>query len=215
MKTTRTPSWRRVAGAVIVAAIAPTADASVIINGSFEDGPAIGPANFLEISPGATDIVGWVVTRAEIDYLNSDFWQTPDGDRSLDLDGTPGFGGIAQSFATQIGIDYLVEFDMASNPDGAPTIKEMRVEAASQSQDFTYDSTGRSRLDMGWVRREWTFTAVDTTTTLEFYSLDTVNGRFGPALDNVSVTVIPEPSSLITITTIAWLGATPRTRRTA
>ena len=92
-------------------------------------------------------------------------------------------------------MDYLVTFDLASSPGGDPTVKEMRVQAAGQSQDFSFDSTGRTRPDMGWESRSWTFTANSTLTSLEFFSLNQTGGSHGPALDNVSVTVVPEPIS--------------------
>jgi len=38
--------------------------------------------------------------------------------------------------------------------------------------------------------------AVDTTTTLEFYSLDIGDSWKGPALDNIIVTAIPEPATI-------------------
>jgi len=72
----------------------------------------------------------------------------------------------------------------------------MRVSAAGQSQDFTFDTTGRSYADMGWVARSWSFSAVAATTTLEFRSLtQSPLLGWGAALDNVSVTVIPEPGT--------------------
>jgi hypothetical protein len=50
---------------------------------------------------------------------------------------------------------------------------------------------------MGWERHTWQFTAVNDQTTIEFYSLDTSSFRsYGPALDNVVVAPVPEPSTL-------------------
>jgi choice-of-anchor C domain-containing protein len=165
------------------------ADPDVITNGSFEIGPD--PGSYLTLPVGSTAITGWTVTRASIDYKGT-YWQHSNGNRSLDLDDSPGFGGIAQTFDTNPGQTYIIRFDMAGNPDGPPVVKQMRVTAAGQQQDFSFDTTGHSRTNMGWTTRTWSFVANSTSSTLEFYSLDTVDGRYGPALDNVRL--VPEPS---------------------
>jgi len=163
---------------------------NLLVNGSFEEGP--NPGRFLVLSSGSTDIVGWTVTRDTIDY-NGTFLEASDGSRSIDLDGSPGFGGIAQTFSTIPGQDYLVTFDLAGNPGGPPPIKQMRLEAAGQSADFSFDTTGRSRSDLGWQAQSWQFTAEDTSTTIEFFSLNTEGGVDGPTLDNVSVVASTSP----------------------
>ena len=181
------------------------ANANLIVNGSFEVGPD--PVSWLTLSSGSTDIVGWEVTREGVDYKGT-YWVASDGDRSLDLDNSPGFGGIMQTFTTTPGADYLVTFDMAANPWRGfddPVIRYMRVEvnAAGQSADFSFDVTGHNIASMGWATHSWQFTANSNSTTIEFYSLDTLqagySGNCGPTLDNVSV-VVPEPA------TVALLG---------
>jgi len=176
------------------------ANANLIVNGSFETGPD--PGTFITLAPGSTAITGWTVTREGIDYKGT-FWDASDGGRSLDLDNTPGFGGVMQTFATTPGVGYLVTFDMAGNPYwdeilNDPAIKHMRVEAAGQSADFSFDVTGHWYDNMGWVSHSWRFTANSSLTTLEFYSLHTFGGGYsgltGPVLDNVSV--VPEPATL-------------------
>ena len=100
---------------------------------------------------------------------------------------------------------------MAGNPTLEPPVKNMRVSAAGTSSDFSFDVTGKSGTNMGWVSKSWDFTATSTTTTLEFISL-TGTGA-GPALDNVSVvevssqpSSIPEPSSTLGILSLGVLG---------
>ncbi|MEN6426903.1 MAG: choice-of-anchor C family protein [Phycisphaerales bacterium] len=161
------------------------ADADLITNGSFELG--IGWQDNVPL--GSTGITGWTVTRANIDLVEW-YWQPSDGERSLDLNGSPGVGGIAQAFATSPGQLYQVLFDQAANPDLGARVSHMGVQAAGQSAEYVFDCTGRTLDDMGWVTQTWQFTAVDTTTTLEFYSLDIGDAWKGPALDNVIVTAI-------------------------
>ena len=183
-------------GILALAPIRP-ASANLLQNGSFETGPDPGP--FIELPLNSTAITGWTVTRDPIDYVGT-FWDASEGSRSIDLHRshlpTPGAGGIAQTFATQPGSPYKVTFDMAGNFEAGEVVKDMRVTAAGESTDYSFDVTGRSANDMGWVSRNFMFDAVGIMTTLEFFSLDPVSTG-GPALDNVTVTLIPEPGMVV------------------
>ena len=63
----------------------------VINNGSFETGPAT--SGYIPVN--GSDIAGWTITGT-IDYIDKALWAAPDGNRSLDLNGTAP-GSIAQS----------------------------------------------------------------------------------------------------------------------
>ena len=68
---------------------------NLIVNSSFEEGPDdIG--EFKSLDKGSKDIKGWTVTRGQIDLIGT-FWTSADGKRSLDLHGSPGFGGVTTS----------------------------------------------------------------------------------------------------------------------
>src|SRR5271157_1690643 len=157
--------------------------ANLLVNGSFEQ-----PGGNDILSAAGSTITGWtVVAGTNVDYIHT-YFTCSDGAFCLDLDGTPGAGGIAQTFATTPGTAYTVTFDMAGNPAAGPTVKQMRVQAAGQSASFSFDITGHSANSMGWTTKTWTFTANSSSTTLEFDSLDGPNSNYGPALDNVRVT---------------------------
>ena len=174
---------------------------NLIVNGDFEQVSIPDPPqNELYLDPGSTLLVGWEITHGQIDWVG-DYWAEPAGvgPHGLDLDGSPGWGGIRQSFATQPGHTYQVEFWMSGNPLGEPWIKQMAVEAAGQSAIFTHDTTGQYTFEnMTWEHHAWLFTATEETTAIEFYSLDWPAGRFqGPVLDGVAVyEYAPEPASL-------------------
>jgi len=155
---------------------------SLLQNGSFEQGPD--PGAFLPLNPNSTAIPGWTVIRGGIDYYGAE-WASADGKRSLDLNGTPGVGGIAQTFATTPGQTYQVSFDLAGHPSGL--LQTMAVSAAGQSKDFTFQS-GTDPNHLGWQKDTWSFKANSPQTTLEFYSKQTGYPFGGPALDNVVVT---------------------------
>jgi choice-of-anchor C domain-containing protein len=105
-------------------------------------------------------------------------------------------GGVSQTFSTVAGTQYKVTFDMAGNYANLPTLKPMSVSADGQSQEFTFDVTGRSALNMGWTPMSWLFVADDSSATLQFLSLTTTIQGWGPALDNVSVNPVPVPPAV-------------------
>jgi choice-of-anchor C domain-containing protein len=171
---------------------------NLLLNGSFERGPRVTSGACQNISSGQTDLSGWRVTRSTVDICQ--LWRAADGKQSIDLDGNSGDrGGIKQVFRTLPGQSYVVTFHMAGNI-GAPKVKELRVEAAGQSRDFSFDITGRSFTDMGWEKHDWAFTAIDRTSAVEFYSLDSKEDcgicNAGPALDNVSIVLAKRPPVL-------------------
>jgi choice-of-anchor C domain-containing protein len=166
-------------------------DKNLLVNGSFEEGPEIGADGFLPLDPDSKAIKGWVVTRGQIDYISS-YWTAADGKRSLDLHGSPGYGGIKQTFATKKGQKYRVTFSLAGNVDGDVAEKKLGVKAAGAEAKFTFDASGKSRSDMGWSTQVWDFTASDKETTLEFFTLMDTDASCGPALDNVSVVAAEE-----------------------
>lgn len=156
---------------------------NLVVNGSFEEGPA--PGSYTTLQSGSTAIAGWSVTKGSVDIVGS-LWKASDGDRSVDLDGVT-FGGISQTIDTKPGTTYVVTFDLAGNPYGQPTVKRLQIAAAGQSAQFEYDLANKPRLSMGWKTQTWRFAAKTDSTTLGFDSLDTVNGYFGPVIDNVRV----------------------------
>jgi choice-of-anchor C domain-containing protein len=180
---------------VIAIATSNAASADLIVNGGFEL-----PGGFATYGAGSTAIPGWTVTRDNIDYIGG----CGEGSRCLDLDGTVGFGGIAQTFETVSGQQYLVSFLLSGNParysPSEPLEKYLGVSAASASASFVFTVTPPLEgSPTNWTLEQWSFIANDSSTTIEFYSLDSLelghSGFFGPALDAVSVQPIPEPSA--------------------
>jgi choice-of-anchor C domain-containing protein len=171
---------------------------NLLANGSFEQGPAVG--GFLNLAAGNKSLPGWVVTGEGVDYVSTGYWVSSQGSRAIDLDGsarsakTPPYvhGGIAQTFPTTAGARYRVTFDLAGNPNELPRIKPLRVSAAGESVEFTFDATGKTGRNMGWTPKSWTFTAAGASTTLEFHSLtQPPQTGYGAAIDNVVVTEEP------------------------
>lgn len=198
---------------VLATAGSNSAHAAFFSNGSFENGtnpPAVG--NFRTLNTGNTDITGWVVQANGIDWVEKNFWQASNGNYSVDLSALSA-GGIQQTFDTVVGTQYTVSFDLAGNPEGGPVVKSVDVLATGGvTSNYTFDTTGKSRPNMGWLTKSYSFTASSTSTTLSFTSL---NGTpFGPALDNVSVTAVPVPAGmLLALTGLPMVGVVGWFRR--
>ena len=146
--------------------------------------------DFLPLDEGSTDIPGWKVTRGQIDYLER-HWKAAEGDRSLDLHGSPGYGGVEQTFKTTNGQHYRVTFALAGSPGCAFPSKNVIVSAAGKSRTFSFDSTGKTTEEMGWMQKEWEFDAVAAQTTLEIRTAEDTDPVAGPALDDVRVEALP------------------------
>jgi choice-of-anchor C domain-containing protein len=170
---------------------------NLIANGSFEEA-SVSPGSFVDLPAGSTALKDWTVTLNHIDYANAGLWLASNGSHSLDLEGsacntrttTECLGGVKQTFATVKGQNYDVSFDLAGNPYGGSKVKTLKVSAAGQSMNFTFDISGHNVRSMGWKIQHWTFTAQYAATTLEFDSADSIPNLsgWGPALDNVIVT---------------------------
>jgi uncharacterized protein (TIGR03437 family) len=145
---------------------------NLITNGSFEQ------------AGGTSGALGWNLVTGSVDRWSG--WTASDGTWSMDLDGSS-FGAIAQTFSTTPGTTYTVLFDLAGNPGGPPAVKRLRVSAASSTSTYEFNITGRTTGAMGWRAETFCFVATGASTTLEFRSLDTESGYYGPAIDNVRV----------------------------
>lgn len=171
------------AGSGLALAAPAAAAVSRFDDGSFEYPAA--PVNAFTTVGAGQSIGPWKVTGGAVDLIGAGFWQAAEGDQSVDLNGSQP-GAIAQTFATTAGQRYTVTYSLAANPEGGPAVKTGRVLLDGQNiQDFSFDSTGRTRPAMGYVTRQVTFVAGAASTTIGFAS--TVAGAYGPVIDDVRV----------------------------
>jgi choice-of-anchor C domain-containing protein len=161
-------------------------------NGSFESA-SVSPGVFTTLPSGSTAITGWEAITASVDYIGT-LWQHAQGNRSVDLNGNQGIAGIRQTFDTEIGRTYIVDFALAGNPDGSPTTKSLNVFSGAFIQGYTFSTVGASRADMNWVYKSFTFKATSTSSVLTFQST-TPSVFYGPVIDDVTVRA-PEPMTL-------------------
>lgn len=140
---------------------------------------------------GTQQLSDWTVTSGSVDLIGN-YWQAPPGGgNSLDMDGNTQ-GAISQTFSTNPGTEYFVQFQLSGNPDAGTGTKTLQVQAsgtAAQSYNFTVTSS-ISHSNMGWQTEGYTFLASSGTssTTLNFASQ--TPGAWGPVLGYVTVTPI-------------------------
>jgi choice-of-anchor C domain-containing protein len=168
---------------IAVFTAAPANAATPFSNGSFES-PVVAPGTFVRISAGQP-LGAWTVTSGDVDLSGAGFWQTSDGAQSLDLNGGQA-GAVSQTFATSPLFAYEVSYALAGNPVDLPLVKTGQALVNGHvAQKFSFDITGKTEANMGYVHHEFTFQATGNSTTLEFVS--TTVGGFGPVIDDVQV----------------------------
>jgi len=169
---------------------------NLISNGSFEDG-AKKIGRFVTVKPQEATITDWRVTSGTVDYIGT-YWQASDGNRSIDLTGTPDNGTLATTFTTTPGITYKVLFDLAGNFEISDTnYRSVKVSAGNHSNTYTFYKPENWSFDnMGWQTQTFYFTALDHKTILTFQSLST-HPYCGPTLDNVRAYATPLPPPVV------------------
>jgi choice-of-anchor C domain-containing protein len=169
---------------------APGQGDNLLTHGNFEV-PHAG-ARFVTYSAGET-FGGWTVKSGSVDHIGG-YWQAARDRQSVDLNGGPDHAGsVSQDISTIPGRSYKLRFAMAGNPELIPNIgcfpgvKKMAINWSGEKiATVSFDSSGHSRTNMGWIYHGYLVTADSAVTRLKFRSL-TLTGACGPALDDVSV----------------------------
>jgi choice-of-anchor C domain-containing protein len=186
------------------------ADAAPFENGSFElpaPGAGLGSATYFFGSDVAFPATGWTLGAGAVSWVGTG-WQAAAGTSSIGLSFFSTPGSLSQTFDTVAGTLYEVIFAMAGNPNPAAVdpIKDLRVSAAGLSEDFTFNTSGKTIANMGWTDISLTFLATGALSTLTFASLE--DNAFGPAIDNVRLNVangggapVPEPATMLLLGT--------------
>jgi len=160
----------------------------ILADGDFSEAPDPG-TGLPTFHRGAVFAPDWTVTGDTIDLYGSTAWGPDTGYCSVDLDGTPGPGGIRHTaFATKSGQPYTVTFLLSGNGACGPTVKTMSIIAARQFTTFTWDiSNGNDAQHGVWLPESWVFKAHGPNTILQFKSKDSP-GNCGPVVAAISVT---------------------------
>ncbi len=232
------------AAAAMLTVAARPAVAAPFINGSFESPTLTFPSVELDATR-APD--GWFAPTVEVNGLvwNAPLglvWNIPlvrpyglpdlrasDGDQFVTLQYGDVLGRIAQTFDTQPGQVYRVEFDLSATTvsyygANSPQTFTLTAEAPGVSRDFSFTTAGRLFGGNGvgtdpWTRHAFDFVADGPSSTLTFINrTHDWMSTFGTSLDNVTVQAlpIPEPAAVMPIVLAgAWLLLSRRRRRPA
>ena len=174
---------------LVVSAVGHASAATPIFSESF-DGYGVPNGSFSSFSPGPNRFGGWFVGDSGVDIVSTNYgggaWPA-NGAASLDLNG-PDVGSISRVLTglTPSSL-YRMTFRFASNQDGAPGFPtSFRATAGNVQQVF--GSSSYSVLSTGTLD----FVPLTSSAFVQFSSLTAGSGR-GAILDDITVTMVPEP----------------------
>lgn len=182
------------------------ADASLILNGSFEN-PNIPTGTFAIFG----SIPGWTTTFGSGIEIQDHVAGSPfDLDQFVELDSNNNSGMIQTPVATVAGTNYLVSFAYSPRPGRS---------ASDNGIDVLFDgallislaTSGIGLSDTSWTVYNFLVGATGATSSLEFRAVG-ASTSFGGYLDAVSV-VVPEPSALLLLGTGLAAATAYRRRR--
>ncbi len=208
------------AAAAMLTLAARPAVAAPFTNGSFESPALTYPS--VEFDDVRTPADGWFVPTAGVNGL---VWTVPlirsfglfdahasDGNQFVTLQYGDRLGGIAQTFDTQPGQAYRVEFDLSAttasyNVSTPVQTFTLTATAPGVSQDFNFTTAGLLFGGNGigtdpWTRHAFDFVADGPSSTLTFLNrTHEQSSTFGTSLDNVTVQSlpVPEPAAMMPI----------------
>jgi hypothetical protein len=187
---------------VLSLAVASSASAASIINGSFE-APTVPVGSFTNFAGGSTAITGWTVVGVDSSVVSGTFaqsgitFQAQSGNQWIDLAGVTSNSsnsGVRQGIATTVGQSYEVSFYVGSALGGgvfAPATVDLSINGGPRTSYFN-PAAPTTMLD--WKLFTVPFIATSSMTTLTFLN-GSASNNFLTALDNVSITTVPEPST--------------------
>ena len=186
------------------------AQANLLTNGSFENtnGTFVDDGNkTMSLASGSTAIPGWTATNGTITawIQNGNPWNIPASNGSFFLDLTGYFdsvtyGGVTQSFATTIGTNYVLTFDLGYGGNSGAFAGPASVNVSVGGAATTFTSASGTPNPAVWNHETYNFTATSTSTTLSIIGHSTAGGAY-IGLDNADVELgtassVPEPGTL-------------------
>jgi choice-of-anchor C domain-containing protein len=181
---------------------AAAAPVNIITNGSFESTTAPTSTFSTVLAGDSTTIQGWTVVTpsmygpsgGSVDLTAGGYngWGAKDGNYLIDLAGTSSEpGGLYQDVATIPGVEYSLSYWTAVNGDQAPGQQHMMNVVVGGVTVATVQAVSAG-APLQWVQKTTTVTATSSTTRVEFDDATSGDIIQGPALDDVSMTAIPD-----------------------
>jgi hypothetical protein len=167
---------------------------NLLINGGFEDPPNAPPGGFVTYF-GGESIPGWLVGGESIDVHNTEHTQAHSGNQSLDLSGVNLPGSIQQEVGVTMGKKYLLDVWYCAHvyhPYDGNAFAEIRW--SDSLVDTLSLPPSVDNQSMNWTNAQYLLTASSALESLAFISLSP-NG--GIIVDDLSLTLVPEPSTCV------------------
>ena len=167
--------------------------------GSFVNGGGIvngGGGGYMGVAPGdSTTITGWTVGGPGdgVDWLTPPIYGADTGNHTLDLQHLTS-SSISTTIATTVGAKYTVSF-VASASTVVGTSAEGLLSAGSLTNQAFSIARSASTGAPTWTPLSYQFTATGSSTTVKFTGTGDQIWHYGPVLDSVSVTAVPEPAT--------------------
>ena len=192
---------------------------NLITNGSFETTTAPTSSYSTVLAGDSTTIQGWTVVTpsmygpsgGSVDLTAGTYngWGAENGNYVIDLAGTSSEpGGIYQDVATTPGVEYSLSYWTAVNGDQAPGQTHTMDVVVGGVTVATIQAVSAG-APLQWVQQTTTVTATSSLTRVEFDDATSGDTIQGPALDNVSMTAIPD------VITAAAATVSPQTTATS
>ena len=209
-------NYRKLSVAVAVLTVAALPASASLVNGGFDDTDRNFSANYLDpgemrLFDGSTAISGWTVVAPGLgDNISWNNASNPYGLTAspgnpsqffLDLtgwnDGANGvYAGVRQSVSTVNGQQYVLKFDVGSDTryNGAEPGIQVYIDNAPVGSAFYSPLIGLNN----WASYSLTFTASGASTDLLLQGVMMPGSSvvYNIGLDNVTLTAVPEPSTV-------------------
>jgi hypothetical protein len=192
----------------------------LIINGSFES-PVVPNGGFTNFLAGSTAITGWTVVGIDTSVISTTFtqsgitFQAQSGSQWADLAGVTSnsmLSGVSQSVPTSIGTAYDLQFYVGSATDGVlffPATIDVSIDGGARTS-FTNLNAPNNMLD--WQQVSFSFIAQNANTNITLFNGGAPN-NFNSALDNVTLTAVPEPDVIALFMVACAIGICRTTAR--
>lgn len=182
------------AGACAILGCGAASAANLLSNGDFEDSiAAVASGSYTKVVANSGAISGWTVSGNSVDLIRNAY--NAINSVSVDLAGSPGPGGLSQSFAAIAGYTYELKWDYFKNGGFGNLLVSVGTSSVNITSEPSAAVFGQTLL----------FTA-PTSGSFNVSFSTSVASNNGPVIDNIQLTVSAVPEASEWAMMLAGLG---------